>query len=70
MTVYFWEGMPKYAVYDNYFFLCIVFNLSSQDQIPTVVNMVNSVEVSLSREAEFALNTARRLGYTIIPPEE
>lgn len=70
MTVYFWEGMPKYAVYDNYFFLCIVFNLSSQDQIPTVVNMVNSVEVSLSREAEFALNTASRLGYTIIPPEE
>lgn len=70
MKVYFWEGLPKYAVYDNFFFLCIVFNLSSAEQIPIVVNMINSVEISLSSEAKFALNTAERLGYTIIPPEK
>lgn len=70
MKVYFWEGLPKYAVYDDFFFLCIVFNLSSAEQIPIVVNMINSVEISLSSEAKFALNTAERLGYTIIPPEK
>lgn len=70
MKVYFLDGLPKYAVYDDFFFLCIWFNLDSEEQIPIVVNMINSIEVSLSREAEHTLYIAEKLGYTIIPPEE
>ncbi len=70
MKVYFLDGLPKFAVYDDFFNLCIVFNLKSEDQIPIVVNMINSVEISLSSDAKFALNKAEMLGYTIIPPEE
>lgn len=70
MKVYFIDDLPKYAVYDDFFNLCIWFNLDSEEQIPVVVNMINSIEVSLSREAELTLKTAERLGYTIIPPEE
>ncbi len=69
MKVYFLDGLPKYAVYDDFFFLCIWFNLDSEEQIPIVVNMINSIDVSLSSDAEFALKTAERLGYTIILPE-
>lgn len=70
MQVYFIDGLPKMAVYDDFFNLCIWFNVKSEDQIPTVVNMINSVEVGLSSDAEFALYKAEMLGYTIIPPED
>lgn len=70
MQVYFLNGLPKYICYDDFFFLCIWLNLKSEDEIPTVVSIVNSIEASLSNDAESALNTAKRLGYTIIPPEE
>ena len=70
MKVYFLDGLPRLAVYDDFFDRCIVFNLENEDQIPIVVNMINSIEVSLSREAELTLKTAERLGYTIIPPKE
>ncbi len=70
MQVYFLDGLPKYAVYDDFFNLCIWFNLDSEEQIPTVVNMINSIDVTLSREGEFTLERAKKLGYTIIPPEE
>lgn len=70
IQVYYLDGLPKYACYDDFFNLCVWFNLKSEEQIPTVVNMINSIEVSLSRDAEFALYTAEKLGYTIIPPEE
>ncbi len=70
MQVYFLDGLPKYACYDDYYGLCIWFNLKSEEQIPIVVNMINSVDVSLSSDAEWALEIAERFGYTIIPPEE
>lgn len=70
MQVYYLDGLPKYACYDDFFFLCIWFNLTSKEQIPTVVNMINSIEVSLSDDAEFALIKAKMLGFTIIPPED
>ena len=70
IQVYFLDGLPKYACYDDYYGLCIWFNLKSEEQIPIVVNMINSVDVSLSRDAEWALKLAERFGYTIIPPEE
>lgn len=70
MQVYFIDGLPRYACYDDYYGLCIWFNLKSEEQIPIVVNMINSVDVSLSRDAEWALKVAERFGYTIIPPEE
>ncbi len=70
MQVYFLDGLPKYACYDDYYGLCIWFNLKSEEQIPIVVNMINSVDVSLSSDAEWALKLAERFGYTIIPPEE
>ncbi len=70
MQVYFLDGLPKYACYDDYYGLCIWFNLKSEEQIPIVVNMINSVDVSLSSDAEWALELAERFGYTIIPPEE
>ena len=70
MQVYFLDGLPEYACYDDYFNLCVLFNLKSEEQIPTVVNMINSIDVTLSRDAEFTLNTAERLGYTVSPPEE
>lgn len=70
MQVYFIDGLPRYACYDDYYGLCIWFNLKSEEQIPIVVNMINSIDVSLSRDAEWALEVAERFGYTIIPPEE
>lgn len=70
MQVYFIDGLPRYACYDDYYGLCIWFNLKSEEQIPIVVNMINSIDVSLSRDAEWALKLAERFGYTIIPPEE
>ncbi len=69
MQVYFLDGLPKYAVYDDFFNLCIWFNLESPEQIPTVVNMINSIEVTLSRDSEHVLYLAEKLGYTIIPPQ-
>ena len=70
MQVYFLDGLPKYAVYDDFFSLCIWFNLDSEDEIPVVVNMINSVEVTMSFEGEQTLKHAEKLGYTIIPPEK
>lgn len=70
MQVYFLDGLPKYAVYDDFFSLCIWFNLDSEDEIPVVVNMINSIDVTMSFEGEQTLKHAEKLGYTIIPPEE
>lgn len=70
MQVYFLDGLPKYACYDDFFNLCVWFNLKDEGQIPIAVNMINSIEVTLSSNGMFALNTAERLGYTIIPPED
>lgn len=70
MQVYFLDGLPKYARYDDFYNLCIWFNLKSEEQIPIVVNMINSVDVSLSSEAEDALELAQSFGYTVVPPEE
>lgn len=58
MQVYFIDGLPKYAVYDDFYSLCIWFNLDSKEQIPIVVNMLNSIEVTLSSEAKNALYEA------------
>ncbi len=70
MEVYYFNGLPKFARYKNFFCLCIWFNLKSEEQIPIVVNMINSLEVSMSREAEYALHQAQRLGYTIEEPDD
>lgn len=70
MQVYFLDGLPKYACYDDFFNLCVWFNLKDEEQIPIAVNMINSIEVTLSSDGMFALNTAERLGYTITPPKK
>lgn len=70
MEVYYFNGLPKFARYNNFFCLCIWFNLKSEEQIPIVVNMINSLEVSMSRDAEYALHDAQRLGYTIEEPDD
>ncbi len=69
MQVYFIDGLPKYAVYDDFFNLCIWFNLDTEKQIPIVVNMINSIEVTLSSDGEYALQQAEQLGYTVVSPE-
>ncbi len=48
MQVYFIDGLPKYAVYDDFFSLCIWFNLDSKEQIPIVINMINSINVTVT----------------------
>lgn len=71
MEVYYFNGLPKFAHYNNFFCLCIWFNLKSEEQIPIVVNMINSLEVSMSWEAEhYALQEAQRLGYIIEEPDD
>lgn len=68
LQVYYLDGLPKCACYDGYPYLFIWFNLKSEEQIPIAVYMVDSVEISLSWDAEIALREAERFGYTIIPP--
>lgn len=70
MEVYYFNGLPKFAHYNNFFCLCIWFNLKSEEQIPIVVNMINSLEVSMSWESEYALRQAQKLGYTIEEPDD
>lgn len=70
MQVYYLDGLPKYVCYDDFFNLCVWFNLKDEEQIPIAVNMINSIDVMLSRDAGLALYKAEKLGYTIIPPEE
>ena len=45
MQIYYIDGLPKYICYDDYYNLCIWLNVKSEDQIPVIVNMVNSVDV-------------------------
>lgn len=69
LQVYFLDGLPKCAYYEDFYNLFIWFNLKSEEQIPIAVYMVDSIEISLSWEAEYALKRAEDFGYTIIPPE-
>ncbi len=65
IQIYFLDNLPKYAVFDDYFFLCVWFNLKDEEQIPTVVNMINSIEVTLSKSGLETLSTAEKLGYQL-----
>lgn len=52
MTLYYIDGLPDYATFDDYPEMCIFFDLNNSDDVDVIFEIVDSIEFGESDDAE------------------